>query len=372
MKTYYYGGKFNPFTKGHASVLRNLVKCIKSDPDHVDNDGTRIVVGVKSRIGAGCEAGCADFGARYGMVGAGIDELRKELGPEYDGIDIQVTSQNKDRTWDYLNSSPSWLPKDWKENKSVTIVMGRDEYDDMMESLAGESDKWHHPKEIKAACDVMRYPRDPIVSSTRVREIFRANPFVPYCDVSDYLSKPVYDYIVDNRLYWQYGREESERQQENQFLHGYDMTKFPRPSCTATVLAHFRDDVLLVRRKGHPFRGFWALPGGFFDVDKDYTLEETAARELEEETGLVLGTGRFRQFHTFSEKGLDPRGRIVDTVFTVELTEGDDEDPELDPKAGDDAAEVSFWPVDKLPRMAFHHREVIEAWKQKTEKKEVE
>ena len=81
----------------------------------------------------------------------------------------------------------------------------------------------------------------------------------------------------------------------------------------------------------------------------------TAQRELSEETGLRLPPGKFHLFNVFSEKWIDPRGRIVDTVFHVDLG-----DKFQEAKAGDDAAELKWWPIDSLPKMAFHHKRVIE------------
>src|SRR5262252_3158541 len=65
--------------------------------------------------------------------------------------------------------------------------------------------------------------------------------------------------------------------------------EFPRPAVTvdACIFTMRADDlaVLLIRRNSNPFKGLWALPGGF--VDKNESLERAAARELEEETGIT-------------------------------------------------------------------------------------
>ena len=364
--TCYYGGKFNPFTKGHLSVLTGLFQKLEADGNPRSTSGPKIVIGVKIGDMSGSEGlamvGSTDY--RVDMVNRGLESLRRK----YPYWDIQVVRQDIQRTWNYFRSHPEWFPDDDR----VTIVMGDDEYKLLMDSVQKERDgadkesgAWHHAVDIVDNYNVLGFPRDPVVSSTRVREIYRANPYVNYSDISDYIQKNVHAYIAENLLYWQEGDESEARQAENNFLTGYDMSKFPRPSCTATVDVLWDNKVLMVRRKGHPYKGFWALPGGFFDVDKDESLEETAQRELDEETGLRVGITQNHQFKTYSARGLDPRGRILDTVYFRQL----DEKPTV-MMAGDDAAEIEWWHVNRLPRMAFHHRKAVEECLASLEKEE--
>lgn len=129
---------------------------------------------------------------------------------------------------------------------------------------------------------------------------------------------------------------------------------FPRPAVTVDIVIFRLNDhvpeVLLIERANPPYRGQWALPGGF--VDKDEPLDHAAARELQEETGLknILLT----QMHTFGDPGRDPRGHTVSVVYVGYLPEG------LVAKAGDDAAAVKWFLPDKLPPMAFDHGHIIE------------
>ena len=90
---------------------------------------------------------------------------------------------------------------------------------------------------------------------------------------------------------------------------------YPRPAVTAdTVVLAFEHgalEVLLIQRGHEPFEDHWALPGGFVEMDE--TLEASARRELDEETGLR--PGRLEQVHTFGDPGRDPRGRVVTVAF---------------------------------------------------------
>ncbi len=129
---------------------------------------------------------------------------------------------------------------------------------------------------------------------------------------------------------------------------------FPRPAVTVDIIIFrlFDNDpeVLLIKRGNDPYKGHWALPGGF--VDKDEPLETAAARELKEETGLagILLT----QMHTFGNPGRDPRGHTVSVVYVGYLTD------ESTARAGDDAAAAEWFKTDELPDLAFDHDVVVE------------
>ena len=109
-------------------------------------------------------------------------------------------------------------------------------------------------------------------------------------------------------------------------------------------------EVLLVRRGNEPYRGCWALPGGFMEMDE--TIEHCAVRELQEETGLQVAETDLHLIGIYSTPGRDPRGRTVTAAYLVRLVSGE-------PKAGDDAAEVRWWPLVNLPSLAFDHAEII-------------
>lgn len=107
--------------------------------------------------------------------------------------------------------------------------------------------------------------------------------------------------------------------------------------------------VLLVRRKNDPFRGRWAIPGGF--VEPDESLEAAAKRELHEETGLSRVA--VRQLHTFGDPGRDPRGRTV-TIAYLAMTRS-----ARTVRGSSDAADARWWPTDALPPLAFDHSQIL-------------
>lgn len=129
--------------------------------------------------------------------------------------------------------------------------------------------------------------------------------------------------------------------------------KYPRPSVTADCVLFGFDgeklNVLLVRRANEPFKGCWAFPGGFMDMDE--SAEEAALRELREETGIA-GVDLV-QFHTFSAPGRDPRGRVVTVAFYALVRV-------LDAVCGDDAADARWFPLGELPALAFDHDLVLQ------------
>lgn len=130
--------------------------------------------------------------------------------------------------------------------------------------------------------------------------------------------------------------------------------EYPRPMLTADcVVVNPRSEVLLIRRGNEPFRGCWALPGGFMEMDE--TIERCAVRELQEETGILVDESRAVLVGVFSRPGRDPRGRTVTVAYRVDLEE------EVDVKGSDDAAEARWFPLAALPPLAFDHSEVIAA-----------
>jgi 8-oxo-dGTP diphosphatase len=131
---------------------------------------------------------------------------------------------------------------------------------------------------------------------------------------------------------------------EAEFLRAYDPAGFP-PFAVTVDLAVFTIragalSALLVQRSEHPFRGYWALPGGF--VRADESADDAARRELAEEAGAHTHSGHLEQLRTYSDPGRDPRMRVVSVAY-VALA------PHLpDPRAGGDAAAARWWPVEDI------------------------
>lgn len=127
---------------------------------------------------------------------------------------------------------------------------------------------------------------------------------------------------------------------------------YPRPAVTADCVVITREKepkVLLIQRGNEPFKGCWAFPGGFMDMDE--TTEQCAVRELEEETGLKLS--ELQQIGAYSKVDRDPRGRTVTVAYLVRV------DVPIEVKGMDDAAKAEWWPLSALPQLAFDHDEIM-------------
>jgi 8-oxo-dGTP diphosphatase len=109
--------------------------------------------------------------------------------------------------------------------------------------------------------------------------------------------------------------------------------------------------VLLIERGIDPFKGLYALPGGF--VLAEETLEQAAFRELFEETGTK--NVYLEQLYSFGDPGRDPRGRVVTVAYYALVPT--DKSPLL---AGTDAATAGWYPVSALPPLAFDHKRIVE------------
>ena len=107
--------------------------------------------------------------------------------------------------------------------------------------------------------------------------------------------------------------------------------------------------VLLIQRGFEPFKGCWALPGGFMNMDE--TTEQCAIRELEEETGLKISD--VRQIGAFSKIDRDPRGRTITVAYLAIV------DAPLEVKGLDDAAKAQWFLLSALPPLAFDHADIL-------------
>ena len=140
-------------------------------------------------------------------------------------------------------------------------------------------------------------------------------------------------------------------QNEQEFLNSYDMSEYERPSVTADIVvfklskresSNYRQDdkpflsLLLIKRGGHPYKGCWALPGGF--LDKSETIEECALREVEEETSVKPAS--LMSIGMFSKPGRDPRGWIISNAFVSVIG-----NTEIHQQSGDDADDAQWFEV---------------------------
>ena len=124
--------------------------------------------------------------------------------------------------------------------------------------------------------------------------------------------------------------------------------RYPHPAVTTDCVIFGFDGnelkVLLIERGIDPYKGHWAFPGGFLNPDE--SAETGALRELKEETGIE--SAYIEQFHTYSAPDRDPRERVITIAYMalVKIQEA---------RGGDDAADAKWFPIDKMPNLAFDH-----------------
>lgn len=130
---------------------------------------------------------------------------------------------------------------------------------------------------------------------------------------------------------------------EAEFLKDYNPDRYEKPAVTVDMLIFtvnpekdYALELLMIERGGHPYLGKWAIPGGFVEMDE--SLEEAAARELLEETGL--SDIYMEQLYSFGDVGRDPRMRVISVAYMALVPK-----EKLKPVAGDDAAKVRWFSV---------------------------
>jgi len=124
--------------------------------------------------------------------------------------------------------------------------------------------------------------------------------------------------------------------------------KYKSPKITADGAVFKDGKILLVKRKNDPFRGKWALPGGF--VEYGEKTEDAVVREVFEETNLK--TKIIDLVGVYSNPDRDPRGHTITVVYLLEVVSGD-------LCGGDDAMDAKFFELDMLPVLSFDHDIVI-------------
>ena len=130
--------------------------------------------------------------------------------------------------------------------------------------------------------------------------------------------------------------------------------KYPHPAVTTDCIVFGFDgtklNLLLINRGIEPYKGSWALPGGFMKIDE--TAEQGALRELQEETGVK--DIYIEQLQAFTAVDRDPRERVMTIAFMAFVRQ-----EKYEVIAGDDAAKAQWFPVNSLPQLAFDHKEII-------------
>lgn len=128
--------------------------------------------------------------------------------------------------------------------------------------------------------------------------------------------------------------------------------KYPRPAVTTDCVVFTKEEepkVLLIQRGNDPYKGCWAFPGGFMDMDE--TAEECAVRELKEETGLTVN--QIQQIGAYSKVDRDPRGRTISIAYLAIV------DAPIAVSGMDDAAKAAWFPLSSLPDLAFDHQDIM-------------
>lgn len=358
---YIFGSWFDPFTKAHEAILKTLQKNVITQRD-------KLIICVTANDEKQDRTPVEE---RYALV-------EKDLKAKK--IAHTLVVQNN-RMYDFLHSKLF----DSVQYSDITVVIGEDEFD----ALA--TGKWKYSETLMKNYHfiVFRREKEGIthyslkyysnfkfmhiddefedVSSSKVREIFRRNPECHYKDVQKHISRPVFEYIKEHQLYYQNPLNYADI--EKKFIEDYKKRGWGTFANTVDILATCGDEVLLIRRKKPPYQNYFALPGGFFDavdmIDKetgatikaDADLEHAAQRELREETQIDAPVEKFEQIKTYSHM-FDPRLRIVDTAFHVRVSAAQKK------KAigSDDAAEAAWFKFDDLPKMGFHHAQIVEDW----------
>lgn len=348
-RTFVFGGAFDPPTRAHVAIAKMIRESFVTPEDRFvifvsNTDEKKYTIDAETRLRMAMTA----FASNKYPTEVHIQNQRtfwalKELGLDILGDDKVVLCMGEDQAISLANGNWEWA--NTLRDKCDFVVIDRSTTSCAYRFL---------PKE--KILGVGTAPDCEGVSSSLCRETMERDPMA-VAENKVPVTEEVAEFILGNKLYKQNGRDYDKEMEE--FIQNYKAQKalhgWGEPSVTADIVAFNSDEeVLLVRRKGFPYKNFWALPGGFFDLSDD-DICNTAQRELEEETNLDLDVKKFEQIKAYGHI-FDPRLRIIDVAFSVAIPEA----MEGNVKAKDDAAEVKWWPMYNLPRMAFHHAQIIE------------
>lgn len=344
---YYYGGTFDPITKAHEAIIRKIKKEMR--------ESDKLIIGIVQNDEKNYNVSVND---RLNMVKKSLDahEIVIQDKRTYAYLDAhyrgeKITICMGDDEW-YSLCSGKWVNWDLLLKHYEFMVFYREDNDEIYRE---DNDEIVLPAGINPTVTFLSAEDTDGISSTAVREILFKNPECHYSDVRDYITHVVFRYIKDNELYFQNGNDYNEKERE--FLKEYAVKKeknhWGEPSVTTDTVAYNGDKILLIRRGNYPYKNYWALPGGFFEkTDED--LNFGAQRELKEETGIDIDPKYFRQIKTYGHN-FDPRMKIVDVAFSVRVSKKD-----MDKIKGlDDACDARWFQIDELPKLGFHHEQII-------------
>ena len=344
---YYYGGTFDPITKAHEAIIRRIKKEMR--------ESDKLIIGIVQNDEKNYNVSVND---RLNMVKKSLDahEIVIQDKRTYAYLDAhyrgeKITICMGDDEW-YSLCSGKWVNWDLLLKCYEFLVFYREDNDEIYRE---DNDEIVLPAGINPTVTFLGAKDTDGISSTAVREILFKNPECHYSDVRDYITHVVFRYIKDNELYFQNGNDNNEKEKE--FLKEYAVKKeknhWGEPSVTTDTVAYNGDKILLIRRGNYPYKNYWALPGGFMEkTDED--LNFGAQRELKEETGIDIDPKYFRQIKTYGHN-FDPRMKIVDVAFSVRVSKKD-----MDKVKGlDDACDARWFQIDELPKLAFHHEQII-------------
>jgi len=135
--------------------------------------------------------------------------------------------------------------------------------------------------------------------------------------------------------------------------------KMTKTEVTADIVVEkaSKREILLIRRKNDPYKGSWALPGGFVETSEEAVT--AAARELEEETGIKTNRSELEFIDYFDAPDRDPRGRVISFAFGLKVAD------DREARGADDAEEAQWFDIEEIPELAFDHRTIIARWKER-------
>ncbi|MGV8087137.1 MAG: nicotinate (nicotinamide) nucleotide adenylyltransferase [Candidatus Woesearchaeota archaeon] len=310
-----YGGSFNPVHNGHVAVVKEVLK--RNIVDEI------WVVPCKNHALKKDLAPVADRLKMLEYAFKNINNVR---------IDLTEINSNK---INYTSETLEEFKKNYSHN--FYLIAGSDAFNDL--------NMWHNSSYIKNNAGFIGINRegyvldydikkilniliDPVMSlsSTDIRERVKRNE-----SISGLVNSEVEKYIITNRLY-------------------FNNNTFRNPASTVDIIISDEKGTILIKRKHDPFKGFWALPGGYLDYGME-TLEGAAVRELREETSLIADANDLELIGVYSDPKRDPRGHVISHAYAVKKYSGI-------PFAADDAAEIGVFKI--LPNnLAFDHAKIL-------------